>query len=119
MQDLHRIHTPRRAAVLVAMVLVLAMVHLMVVGSLAPAQNEAEIAALRLQTARAFYAAEAGALVVIRRTLENEDPIAQGGTLELAGGQVEFVTWPEDGVGTCVVEGRSGRSVRRLSLELE
>ncbi len=111
--------TSRRAAILVAMVLVLAMVHLIVVGSLAPAQNEAELTALRVQTIRAFYAAEAGALVVIRKTLDNDDPIPEGDTLDLAGGQVVFVTWPVDGVGQCVVEGRSGRSVRRLSLELE
>ncbi len=109
----------RRAAVLVAMVLVLALLHLLVVGSLAPGRSESELAALRVETIRAFYAAEAGALVVIRRTIDGGDPIAPGGSLDLAGGRAVFVAWPADGIGEFSVEGRSGRAVRRLSLTIE
>ncbi len=112
-------HKQQRAAVLVAMVLVLAMLHLLVVGSLAPGRSESELAALRVETIRAFYAAEAGALVVIRRTIDGGEPIAPGGTLDLAGGQALFVAWPADGAGEFSVQGQAGRAVRRLSLTIE
>ncbi len=109
----------RRGAALVAIVLVIAVLQLVIIGSLAPARDEADLASLRIETLRAFYAAEAGAHIVVRTTMDRADAPSDEAVLDLAGCETTFVQWPDDEVGIAVVEGTSGRAVRRLQLLLE
>jgi hypothetical protein len=109
----------RSVSRLVAMILILSMMHLVVIGSLGPLRDDASLVTLRVETLRAFYAAEVGAQVVMRATLDGSEPPAEGTEVLLANGSVIIREWPSQGAGRVVVEGRSGHSIRRVALELE
>lgn len=74
-------HTPSRraGAVGVALVLVLVMVQLLVVVSILGQPPERELAVMRLDSLRAFYAAEAGMNMAVRERMLNTDHDADGG----------------------------------------
>lgn len=112
--------TSRRRGVAIAMVVVmLAMLHLMVIGGVSAAGDEARIGSLRVETSRAFYLAEAGSVITIKTLSDGLTPPEQGTELALPGGEVAFVTVPETPTGEVVVEGRSGFGKRRVSITLE
>lgn len=102
------------------MVLMLVMVHLLVMGSLAPTRDEAQISTLRVETLRAFYAAESAAMLTLRSAIDGVDQSSQTGQIvQLAGATAHLLQWPADGHGVVMLEGRSGGAVRRLSIQLE
>jgi len=109
-----------RGAALVALVAVLAVVNLVIVGSLRASSDDAMVASLRVETVRAFYAAESGALIAIRCVNAGIVPPAEGEQAAIGAALVRFEEMPPTGeAGTIVVEGRSGYGRRRLSLEVE
>lgn len=114
---MHREHQQRGFAVAVILVVV-AVLGLAVVGSIGPLAQEADIATLRVETIRAFYAAESGMAVAIGTINAGIDPPVQGSTLVIGPQATTFVTIP-DGIGEIAIEGASGMALRRVLLEVE
>ncbi|MEN0019721.1 MAG: hypothetical protein AAF747_02435 [Planctomycetota bacterium] len=101
-------------------VLMLAMVQLMVLSSVRPAADEIYLAAMRVETARAFFAAESGMTIAIGELLAGDATALEGTARSLAGGSVEFVAMPAAGEsGIVVIEGRSGDARRRIEFEVQ
>lgn len=114
------IRTHRRAVVLIVMVLMLSLLHLLVLGSLAPTRDEAAVATMRIETIRAFYAAESAIPLVIARARDQTGPATgQDANIALLSSTAQILQWPQTGLGQVLVEGRSGHAVRRIEIELE
>ena len=111
----------RRGAVVAAAVAVLALVNLLVIAGIRSVADGAQLSALRVETARAFYAAEAGAVVGVKCATEGWEFPAEGSSLAVGtSASFEFTGLPDpEGTGTLSVEGRSGFGRRRLSLDLQ
>jgi len=108
----------RRGVVVLVVVVVLAVLHVAIIASVAASGSDAQIGLLRVETTRAFYAAEGGASVVVKGILGQTTPPTEGSTLTLDGSEVEFVQVPES-AGEIIVEGRSGFARRRLAIDVE
>lgn len=108
----------RRAAALVMVVLLLAGVNLAVMSSVAGSGDDARVASLRADTARAFYAAESGAALLVSEF--NAGRTIPTGTTNLGGGAAVSITVtaaaaPFD----AVIIGTAGAATRRLELRVE
>ncbi|HRQ72765.1 MAG TPA: PilX N-terminal domain-containing pilus assembly protein [Phycisphaerales bacterium] len=116
-----RLSTRRHHGIALAVVIVvLAMLNLVVMGSVRPAGDEALMGAMRAETTRAFYAAESGAFIAVRAIVGGLEPPAVGSEQTIGVATVAFVGLPPTGeVGEIVVEGRSGEARRRLNLLVE
>lgn len=110
----------RRGAVLLVVVLLLAVVNLMVVAAATASAGDAHTATLRLETLRAFYAAESGGVVVIRSLEGGPTLPSAGGELDLGSATVRYDAVPTE-PGTIVVRGTSasGWAVRRVRIVTE
>jgi len=108
----------RRGSVLAVLVVVLALMGLVVVGVVRPLRDEASIAALRVETTRAFYAAESGAIVVMQGSLGATPLPVSGDETAMLGQTVRFTQVPE-APGIAIVEGLSGDATRRVELMIE
>lgn len=109
----------RRGAGIAAVVLMVVVVNLAILGVVTSSADDLSLAALRLESNRAFFAAESGGVIVTRLALDGRAaPV--GGTLDLAHAQVRFISAPEPGeAGTVIVEGASGDARRRIEIDLE
>jgi len=111
-------HSKRRGLAVLVLVLVVSLVSLAVVTIGMAGRDDLTLAALRVESLRSYYAAESAARVTL-------DTLAQGGSITegdvLAGlptaSGVAVSAAP--GAGRYVVEGRSGRAVRRVELLVE
>lgn len=108
----------RRGVVVLVIVVVLAVLNIAIIGGVAASASDAQVGLLRVETSRAFYAAEGGATIVVKGLLGDITPPTDGSTLTLDGSEIEFVQVPSS-AGEIVVEGRSGFARRRLSIEVE
>lgn len=108
----------RKGVVLVVIVVVMSVLALVVAGAIRPVRDEAELATLRVETTRAFYAAESGAFIVMNAVMGNIEMPAEGSTLNLEGQRIEFVQVPDTGP-IAVIEGISGDAIRRIELTTE
>ncbi len=117
----HPLATRRHGGVALAVVIVvLAMLNLVVMGSVRPAGDEVVLGAMRAETTRAFYAAESGAFIAVRAVVGGLEPPPTGSEQAVGVATVLFVALPPTGeVGEIVVEGRSGEARRRLNLLVE
>ncbi|MCW5777684.1 MAG: hypothetical protein KIS87_14705 [Phycisphaeraceae bacterium] len=111
----------RKSGVALAIVIVvLAMLNLVVMGSIRPAGDEVVLGAMRAETTRAFYAAESGAFIAVRAIIGGLEPPTIGSEQTVGVATLTFVSLPPTGeVGEIVVEGRSGEARRRLNLLVE
>jgi phosphoribosylcarboxyaminoimidazole (NCAIR) mutase len=108
----------RRGIVLVVIVVVMAILALVVAGAVRPVRDEAELATLRVETTRAFYAAESGGFIVMNAMMGNIDMPVASSSLDLGNQMVRFVQVP-DSDPIAVVEGLSGDAIRRIELTTE
>jgi len=108
----------RRGSVLAVLIVVLALMGLVVAGSIRPLRDEASMATMRVETVRAFYAAESGSVVTIRGYLGQVSLPVEGTQITLNDQTVVFTQIPALG-GVAVVHGLSGDAVRRIELELQ
>lgn len=108
----------RRGAVIAVLVVVMALMALVVVALIRPVSDESSIAAMRVETVRAFYAAESGVFVVTKGYIGETTMPAQGSTLTINGQRVEFTQVPIAS-GVAVIRGLSGDASRRIELELQ
>lgn len=106
----------RRGMAVAVIVVVIAVLGLAVAGSVAPARQESDAASLRVQTVRAFFAAESGVSVLIGTVAAAQDEPQTGDSIAWGTQSVEFETVAGDSV---VVIGRSGQAQRRISIEFE
>lgn len=100
------------------LVVLMSMATLLVVSSVRPAADDAYTAVLRVETARAFYAAESGLQILLRRASAGEALPEEGESLDLGSAAVRFVAVPTD-TGEVVIEGSSGAARRRIRIEME
>jgi hypothetical protein len=109
----------RQGAGVAAMIVMMAVINLAVVGAISASGDEAQIGAMRAETARAFYAAESGARVVVKLSSEGLALPAAGDTLSLGTARATYVTVPASGLpGDALIQGRDGTSARRLKVTL-
>ncbi len=108
----------RRGSGLASLVLVLALLNIVVMGLMAPSGEQSELDALRLDTTRAFYAAESGGRVVVRCLKSGIGLPTAGTTLSVGPGTAQFVQVPAGVNGEAVVLGSSGLAQRRLRITL-
>lgn len=110
----------RRGIAVAAIVIVLALINLVVIASLEGGTDDAMSAAIRVETVRAFYAAEAGSVIAVEVLSEEKTPPAAGEVLSLDTGQVTFTRVPTTGTTrTLVIDGRSGVAFRRVHITAE
>lgn len=97
---------------------VLSVLGLVVAGSVQPLSEEAGLAAVRVETTRAFFAAESGVFVVIGLVNAGHDPPGTGDETRIGSQTIRYVQVPEDS-GDLVIEGASGLATRRVQLTIE
>lgn len=109
----------RRGAGIAAVVLMMVVLNLAILGVVSSSGDDLSLAALRLESCRAFYAAESGGVIVTRLVMDSRAaPV--GTTLALPHAAVDFISAPlASEAGTVVVEGASGDARRRIEIELE
>lgn len=111
-------YTTRRGSVLAVLVVVLAVLGLVVAGSVRPVKDEATIASMRVETMRAFYAAESGTIVLMSAYTGDATMPLEGSSVVLNGQNIVFTQVPELG-GIAVVHGKSGDATRRIELVID
>jgi len=104
--------------VLVVIVVVMAILGLVVAGAVRPVRDESDLATLRVETTRAFYASESGAIIMMNAVLGNAPMPVDGASVLLNGQQILFVQTP-DVQGVAIVEGISGDAKRRIEFKTE
>jgi Tfp pilus assembly protein PilX len=102
-----------------AVVLVVVMVlGLAVAGSIQPLAQEADLASMRVESMRAFFAAESGVTIAVGAVNAGLPPPRPGVRVTIGNQTVRFVSVEED-FAAVTVEGASGLAVRRVLLEFE
>lgn len=110
-------HT-RRGTVIVVIVVVMAILALVVAGAVRPVRDESDLATLRVETSRAFYASESGAIILMNAVLGNISMPISGSSITIDGQTIEFIQIPDD-QGIAIVEGSSGDARRRIEFTTE
>lgn len=110
----------RRGAAVVLAVIVLAALNLVIVGSLAASAEESRVGAFRVDSVRAFYAAESGSMIAARllgSAIELPDlntPVPVGPA------NFTLTEAPElNTAGTVRIIGRAGDASRRIRLTID
>jgi Tfp pilus assembly protein PilX len=109
----------RRGVVMAVIVLMLASINAITMTVLYSSGDEATLGALRVETARALYAAESASIAVVRLRSERRPLPIAGSSLALPTGNATYVQVPGDNTptGTLVVRGQSGDAERRVRLD--
>jgi len=111
--------TRRRGAAMAAVVIALSLMSLLVLASAGGGADASESDALRVETARAFFAADSGAAVLIGLTASGGAYPDAGEIVDLGVSEFEIVELPAASGGDAVIEGRSGFASRRVLIGLE
>lgn len=110
----------KRGFAIVAVVATIAIMNIVVFGSIGASGEHSATVALRAQSVRAFYAAESGAMVAMSAISRGDEPPNAGDRIDLGAAQVQFIEMPAgDAEGEIVVEGRSGDGRRRIALRVD
>jgi hypothetical protein len=108
----------RRGSALVVVVVVMAVLGIAIAGAVQPLVYEAETVSLRVETTRAFYAAESGAAVIVQTAVGGITGPVDGDVVIFNGSAVRYIQMPIDGA-SAIVEGSSGSAVRRIEMMFE
>ena len=108
----------RRGSALIVLVVVMAVLGIAVAGAVRPLIYEADTVSLRVETTRAFYAAESGAAVVVQTSVGNITGPSDGDTVVLDGSVIRYIQMPTGG-SSAIVEGSSGSAIRRIEMVFE
>lgn len=108
----------RRGVVALVLVTLLSLSTLLVVATVRPAADDAYTAVLRLESARAFFAAEGAVQVLLRAAADGDGLPGEGDVHAVGVAQAEFIVVPAD-TGEVVVEGTAGAARRRIRLAIE
>lgn len=115
----HRYRQSRRGAAIAAVVIALSLMSLLVLASAGGGVDASESDALRVETARAFFAADSGATVLIGLAESGGALPEAGEIVDLGMSEFEIIERPAGSGGDAVIEGRSGFASRRVLLGLE
>ena len=115
---LHKSSSCRRGTILPVLVVVLALMGLLVVGSVRPLRDEATLTTMRVETVRAFYAAESGSMITIQGYIGSGTMPVEGSQIVINDQTIVFTQIPDDD-GIAIIHGLSGDSIRRIELELQ
>ncbi len=103
----------RRGFVVAIVVIVVVLVQMLAIVALPSSASDMEVAALRVQTLRAFYAAESGVRAVVGELESTGLPQGSRTIIGLAEFEVlEAPAAPDEG--EYLIQGRSGDALRRL-----
>ena len=110
-----RASSTRRGFAVASVVVLLLMLNILAFGTMDGARDDGGVAALRIETLRALYAAESGVTVVIGEMASGRDAPTPGTTIEIEGATVEI----EEGAGEGEIrlQGRAGMGRRRIAVE--
>jgi hypothetical protein len=109
----------RRGMAIVGIIVMLAIIHLVIIGSVTSGSRAANVQTLRLEALRAFLAADSGVIVWLRLDAAGLAP-ESGTSVDIGTQRIIYVSSPGTGeAGTVVVEGQSGRARRRVAVEVE
>lgn len=109
----------RRGAGIVVIVLLLAALQLVVVGSVVSSGDEATLSTLRVDGVRGFYAGESGGLIGTKTITSSLTTPVAGTTVSLGNASLKYVSVPDPLLGgDLVIEGTSGQSIRRVKVRL-
>ncbi len=108
----------RRGVVVLVLVVVIATINIALISGAAASTEDAHTGVLRVETVRAFYAAESGGIVAAMGLSGGADLPTEGSTITIGSQTVHFVEVREPS-GEAVVEGRAGFARRRLDLQIE
>ncbi|MEL6741811.1 MAG: hypothetical protein AAFP26_14255 [Planctomycetota bacterium] len=100
------------------LVTLLSLSTLLVVATARPSAEDAYTAVLRVETIRAFYAAEGAVQVLLLAAAEGDALPIEGEVIPVGTAEATFVVVPSD-TGEVIVEGRAGAAQRRISLLIE
>lgn len=114
-----RLAASRRGVAVVAVVILLAIVNLAILAGLEAGAEDSSSAALRIETARAFYAADAGAVVVLRALSHGTSVPPAGTEIPLPNASFMVLAAPDSGAGDVVIEGVSGVAARRVQITID
>ena len=121
MKHTHPSSPRRRGAVIAVVVLLLGVVNVTTLAILYGSADDASISVLRVETVRAFYAAESGAIAVAKLR-ENKAALPAANSqlvLPTATATYEQVPTSVQTTGTLIVRGNSGEAQRRIRLDFE
>lgn len=108
----------RRGVTIAAALLAVMILGLTVAGSVVPLAQEADLSALRVETTRAFYAAESGSSIILSASKAGLTLPESGDGVDLGSQSVRFLEVPE-GQGDLVLQGRSGQAARRILIRID
>ena len=110
----------RRGAVVLLLVVMLAVLNLVVTAGAVGGRDDASVAVLRVETARAFYAAESAARIVLDQAVANGAWPEAGDRFAVGSTADAVVIQAADGPGsTLVIDGRSAEARRRIMLGVD
>ena len=121
MKHTHPSSPRRRGAVIAVVVLLLGVVNVTTLAILYGSVDDASISVLRVETVRAFYAAESGAIAVAKLR-ENKAALPAANSqlaLPTATATYEQVPTSVQTPGTLIVRGNRGEAHRRIRLDFE
>jgi hypothetical protein len=105
--------------VIAAILLLLAVVNITMVLSVVGSGDGAMVGSLQIRSAQAFYAAESGAVVVVRAANSAITLPPVSTSVQLGGGSMTFESLPAQGAaGEAVILGTCGSSTRRIKVTL-
>lgn len=96
----------------------MAILALVVAGAVRPVRDESDLATLRVETTRAFYASESGAIIIMNAVIGNTPMPTDGDSLVQSSQTIIFVQTPDEN-GVAIVEGLSGSARRRVEFTTE
>lgn len=109
----------RRGIAIAVLVIIFAVISFVVIAAVGGARGDTQASALRVETVRAFYAAESGAVIVFRSVSAGDSLPASGSQIDLGDETIDFVQTPAGATGTVIIEGRAGLARRRINLEIQ
>jgi hypothetical protein len=109
----------RRGAAIVAVVTLLSVVNITLIASFRSVGDQADVATLRIESERAFYAAESGVMLLIGDLQTGGIGPASGDALDIGSQRIVYDVVPDADTGAYEILGQSGRGFRRLLIEIE
>lgn len=108
----------RRGVIVLIAVIILAVMNVAILSTVAAAGSDAHIGVLRVETIRAFYAAESGATICVKGIIGPSTPPTEGSSATVGSETVHFIQ-VQTPPGELIVEGRAGFARRRLAIQVE
>ena len=109
----------RRGAAIVVVVTLLSVINITLIASFRSVADQADIATLRIESERAFYAAESGVMLLIGDLQTGGTGPDAGEGVDIGLQRITYAVVPEAETGIYEILGQSGRGYRRLMIEID